>query len=118
MTDALGPHLRRRREELKKASREFSVRKVAFRIGVDPSYLSNVETEKCGPPSEATILKLAEVLGEDPDILLAMAGKVASDLQDAIRRRPKLLARLIRSLDDLPDDSVEKVTKVVRDGDW
>jgi hypothetical protein len=61
---------------------------------------------------------LAEVLGEDPDVLLALAGKVSSDLQEAIRRRPRLFAQLIRHLKDMPDHSVERMVRVVRDGNW
>ena len=33
------------------------------------------------PPSEAAIRRLAGELNEDPDLLLAMAGKVSSDLK-------------------------------------
>ena len=70
------------------------------------------------PPSEAKIRRLAEELGEDPDVLLALAGKVSSDLMKAIRKRPKLFARLIRDLADLPDHAVLRIVREVRDGAW
>ena len=62
--------------------------------------------------------ELARELGEDPDVLLAMAGKVSSDLQEIIRKRPELFAELIRQLKKAPDHAVLKVVREVRDGDW
>ncbi len=98
-----GSHIRRCREKLKKGDRTYSVRQVAARVGVEPSYLSKVERGHEAPPSEAKISALARELGEDPDALLAMAGKVASDLQEVIRRRPRLMAQLIRGVQFMPD---------------
>ena len=118
MKSAFGPFIRSRREELRESDREFSVRKVAARIGVEPSYLSKVERGEQPPPSEAKIVALAEVLDEDADSLLAMAGKVSSDLQEAIRKRPRLFAELIRQLRTAPDRAVLRLVREVRDGDW
>ena len=70
------------------------------------------------PPSEATIVKLAGELEEDADVLLALAGKVSSELQAVIRKRPALFAQLLRSLEDQPDHAVLRLVREVRDGDW
>ena len=113
-----GEYLRERRERLRREDRRFSLRKVAGRIGVEPAYLSKIERGEAAPPSEATTVKLAKELGEDPDMLLAMAGKVSSDLQEIIRKRPKLFAELIRQLKKAPNHAVLKVVREVRDGDW
>jgi hypothetical protein len=51
-------------------------------------------------------------------VLLAMVGKVSSDLQEVIRKRPKLFAQLIRELRNQPDRAVLRVVREVRDGDW
>jgi HTH-type transcriptional regulator, competence development regulator len=118
MNEEFGGYLRSRRERLQEASPEFSVRKVAKRIGVQPSYVSKVERCEVSPPSEATIVKWAEVLGEDPDVLLALAGKVSADLRDAIVKRPKLFSELIRELKNAPDRALLRVVREVRDGDW
>jgi len=115
---AFGEYIRERREELRKKDPTFSVRKVAKRIEVQPSYLSKVERGEQAPPSEKKIVLLAEVLGEDPDVLLALAGKVSSDLQAVIRKRPKLFADLIRELKDMPDHAVLRIAREVRDGKW
>ena len=113
-----GEHVRARREERRERDATMSVRQVAARIGVEPSYLSKVERGEVAPPSETTILALANVLDEDPDVLLAMAGKVSSDLQQVIRRRPREFAELIRQLKDAPEHALLRVVREVRDGDW
>jgi HTH-type transcriptional regulator, competence development regulator len=113
-----GPYLRERRETLKKQDKRFSIRQVARRIGVEPAYLSKIERGDMPPPSEATTRKIAEDLGEDQDILLALAGKVSSDLLSIIRKRPRLFSDLIRQLKDQPEAAILKVVREVRDGDW
>ena len=113
-----GKYLREKRERLRRDDRRFSLRKVAGRSGVEPAYLSKLERDVTAPPSEATTVKLAKELGEDPDVLLAMAGKVSSKLQEIIRKRPKLFADLIRELKKAPDHAIIKVVREVRDGDW
>ena len=117
MTD-FGDFVRERRERLRKQDRSYSLRKVAERNGVQPSYLSKVERGDVAPPSEATILRLATELEVDGDILLAMAGKVSTDLKEAIRRRPQLFGEMIRAMRDLPDHAVLRLVREVRDGDW
>ena len=70
------------------------------------------------PPFEETTRKLAAELDVDTDVLLALAGKVSSDLQDAIRKRPALFAELIRKLKKMPDHAVLRLVREVRDGEW
>ena len=113
-----GTYVRAQREQLSEGSKDFSVRKVAMKIGVEPAFLSKVEREVVSPPSEGKINALAEVLGEDQDVLLAMAGKVSSDLLKVIRDRPALFAELIRRLKSEPDHAVLRIVREVRDGDW
>ncbi len=113
-----GPAIRERREHLRRDDRRFSVRQVARRIGIEPAYLSKIERGEVAPPSEATTVRLARELGQDPDVLLAMAGKVSGDLQEIIRKRPRLFAELIRQLREAPDHAVLRVVREVRDGDW
>lgn len=114
----LGTFLRERREGLRAHDRRYSVRQVAERVGVQPSYLSKVERGEVAPPSEDTLVRLARELAVEPDLLLAMAGKVSRDLLEVIRRRPLLFAELIRELKDLPDHAVLRLVREVRDGDW
>ncbi|MCC6682511.1 MAG: helix-turn-helix domain-containing protein [Phycisphaeraceae bacterium] len=115
---AFGNYLRQSRERRKAVDPSFSVRQLAQRAGIQPSYLSRIERGEEQPPSEATVRRLAQELGEEPDVLLAMAGKVSSDLQQIIRRRPALFAQLIRELASMPDHAVLRLVREVRDGDW
>ena len=114
----LAKFLRDRREKLRAEDRSFSVRQVAQRARIEPSYLSKIERGEAPPPSEATICRLAHELGEDPDLVLALAGKVSTDLQEVIRKRPQLFAQLIRELKDAPDHALLRIVREVRDGDW
>lgn len=113
-----GEYLRKAREKRRANDRSFSVRQVAARVGVEPSYLSKVERGQQPPPSEQTIALLAHELDEDPDVLLALAGKVSGELQSIIRQRPQLFAELLRQLKDAPDQAVFRLVREVRDGDW
>ena len=113
-----GPTVRDIRERLRKDDRSYSVRQVARRVGIEPAYLSKIERSEVAPPSEATTVRLAQELGEDPDVMLALAGKVSADLQEIIRKRPRLFADLIRQLKEVPDEAVLRVVREVRDGKW
>jgi transcriptional regulator with XRE-family HTH domain len=85
---------------------------------VTPAYLSRIERGELAPPGEETLIKLADELGEDRDVLLALAGKVSADLRAAIMARPKLFAELIRAIKDAPDHAVLRIVREVRDGNW
>lgn len=115
---AFGDHVRTRRGELRQKDKRFSLRQVAQRVGIEPAYLSKIERGDLAPPSEETTVRLARELGEDPDVLLALAGKVSSDLQEIIRKRPRQFADLIRQLKSAPDHALLRIVREVRDGDW
>ena len=119
MSNALGTYLRKcRTQKQDRKGNTFSLRQLAGRIGVEPSYLSKIERGLEPRPSEATTRALALELGEDPDLLLAMAGKVSRDLQDIICKRPQVFAQLIRELKNMPDKAVLRLVREVRDGNW
>ena len=113
-----GSTVRKLRERLRQDDLRFSLRQVAKRVGIEPAYLSKIERGDVAPPSEATTVRLAEELGVDRDWLLALAGKVSSDLQEIIRKRPELFADLIRQLKGAPKDAILRVVREVRDGEW
>ena len=118
MAETFGSYVRNRRLSLNDKQPQFSLRRVAMTIGVTPSFLSKVERGDLPPPSEETVKKLAGVLMENQDVLLALAGKVSSDLREAIMKRPQLFAELIRQIKDAPEASVLRIVREVRDGKW
>ena len=115
---AFGEHLRRAREARQAQDRNFSLRRVATRVSIEPAYLSKIERGVFPPPSEEVIVKLAQELGEDKDVLLALGGKLASDLREIVMQRPKLFAELLRQLREVPDHAIVRVVREVRDGQW
>lgn len=115
---AFGAYTRHHREELLSTDRSYSLRQVAMRLGIEPAYLSKIERGEFAPPSEELICKLAKELGQDPDVMLALAGKVSRDLLEVIVKRPQLMADLIRQVKEMPDDALLKIVREVRDGQW
>jgi len=67
-------------------------------IDVLPNFLSKMELGHFPPPSEKKIALIAETLEQNKDELLALAGKVSSNLIEIILQRPKETAALLRRL--------------------
>ena len=87
MNKDFGQYIKSKRELLLKTDVNYSQRQVAIRVGLEPTYLSQVERGLQNPPSEAKIIALAKDLDEDVNLLLALAGKVSDDLKKIIFRR-------------------------------
>jgi transcriptional regulator with XRE-family HTH domain len=113
---SFGKFLRERRMIRAAENRGFSVRQLAERVGIEPSYLSKIERGQQPPPGEETIRRIATELGENPDMLLALAGKVSTDLIQIIRERPTLVGELLRSIRRAPAKRVAEIARQVRDG--
>ena len=113
-----GEYIRKKREALQSTDPDWSLRKTAMRVGIEPSYLSKIERGELPPPGEDCVVRLAKDLDLHPDVMLAMAGKVSSDLLEVIRRRPELFSQLLRELKNVPDDAVLRLVREIRDGDW
>jgi transcriptional regulator with XRE-family HTH domain len=103
---SFGALLRRERE-----AKEIGLREMAKKIGVSPTYLSKIERGDFDPPAEDKVRRIAEILGRDPDELLALAGRVASDLTEIIRQRPREMADFLRAAKEL---TAEDVARLVR----
>jgi transcriptional regulator with XRE-family HTH domain len=117
---SFGTYVRTAREQLQAGAggSDYSLRKVAGRIGVGAAYLSQVERNEGSLPTEQKILALAADLKLDSNLLLAMAGKVSSELQAIILKRPQLFAEMLAACKDMPDNAILKLVREVRDGDW
>ncbi|HZT28771.1 MAG TPA: helix-turn-helix transcriptional regulator [Bryobacteraceae bacterium] len=101
-----GAHIRALRE-----AQEISLRKFAERAQISPTYLSKVERDEFPPPGEEAVRRIADILGEDPDELLALAGKVASDLPGIIQQHPRAMATFLRAASGLPAAEIEKLAR-------
>lgn len=116
----LGEYLRARREALQAAHGRtaYSLQAVASKAGVSKMFLSLVERGESAA-SDEVLVKLAQALGEDIELLRVFAGRVPDDVMEALQRKQKLL-QLIRELSDAPDDRIDDVIRYVqvRDGEW
>lgn len=98
----------------KRQEQEIGLREMAKKIGVSPTYLSKVERDEFGPPTEKRIRAIAEIIGCDADKLLAMAGRVSSDIADIIKKRPTETSVLLRSTKNLSAEEIEHLTRNVK----
>lgn len=53
-----------------------SMRKLATIIGVSPGYISQIERDLCSPPTEATLVKLADALSLNRSHVMSRVGKI------------------------------------------
>ena len=113
-----GQYIKQSREAKFIDGKKVSLRLLARRLNIEPSYLSKIERGVFAPPSEELITKIAQELELDNDVLLALAGKVSTELKEIIQKRPALFADLIRQLKDAPDNAILQVVRTVRDGNW
>jgi HTH-type transcriptional regulator, competence development regulator len=109
-------YIHEKREALRQTDHRYTRRQVAGHIGVEPSYLGKIERGKTSVYlTEERIRLLADYLGEDPDSLLALSGKISQDVQEIIRKRPQLFSQLIRDLKRKPDHALLRIVREVRD---
>jgi transcriptional regulator with XRE-family HTH domain len=87
-------------------AKEIGLREMAKMIRVSPTYLSKVERDEFPPPAEDKVRAIAKIIGRDVDELLALAGRVASDLSEIIKRHPIELAALLRTTKGLTADDM------------
>jgi transcriptional regulator with XRE-family HTH domain len=87
-------------------AKEIGLREMAKKIGISPTYLSKIERGDFDPPAEDKVRRIAEIIGHDPDELLALAGRVASDLTEIIRRRPREMADFLRAAKGLSAEDI------------
>ena len=80
-------------------------------IGVSDTYLSKIERGELFPPAEGRVKEIARLLEQDPDELLALAGRVASDLNQIIRNHPREMASFLRTASGLSGQELEQLTK-------
>jgi transcriptional regulator with XRE-family HTH domain len=99
--NGFGALVRRERE-----AKKIGLREMAKMLGVSPTYLSMIERGAIKPPAEDRVKGIAAIIGRDPDELLALAGRVASDLIAIIRRRPREMADLLRATKQLTAEQV------------
>lgn len=94
-------------EALKECRRAAGVtqRELASKVGVDFSYISKVENDRIPPPAADTIVKMCVILEVEPGELLALTGKLPSDIQTELSKN-KVAQEFLRAAHrmDLSDE--------------
>lgn len=96
-----GDIVREARERLKVGNPEFSLRRFAVRVGISPTFLSKVETNEFPAPKAKKVIKIAEALGLDPNMLLAKAGRIAPDLKRIVTEKQPEMAEFLRTAEGM-----------------
>lgn len=104
----LGEVLREARVKLDLGLREF-----AKKLGITPSYLSDIEYDR-RVPSEEVLSKLAGALQLETDHLMALAGRVGDNAERYLKHHPAA-GVLFRRISDqkLPEEDLKKLLREV-----
>ena len=105
-TEKFGTFIRRERE-----GKEIGLREMAKMIGVSPTYMSKVERDEFPPPAEDKVRAIANIIRCDVDELLALAGRVPSDVANIIKRQPVELAALLRTANGMSAEQIARLTR-------
>ena len=92
-----------------RAHRQLGLRQFAKMVGVSPTYQSKIERDELPPPAEDKVVKMAELLEQDRDELLALANRVAADVAEIIKAYPRELAPFLRSVSGLSPSEVAEM---------
>ena len=87
------------------------MREMAKMIGVSPTYMSKVERDEFPPPAEDKVRAIANIIRCDVDELLALAGRVSSDVAEIIKRQPAELAALLRTANGMSAEQIARLTR-------
>jgi transcriptional regulator with XRE-family HTH domain len=96
-------------------SKGISQRDLAEQVGVDFSYISKIENDRLPPPAADTIVKICDALEVSPDSLLALSGKIPSQLRETIGSSPAAV-QFIRSAQSmgLTEEEWKELTKQLK----
>ena len=97
----------------KRLEKKFSLRKFAELVGISPTYLSQVEKCNVVPPTADRVKRMAELLGENPDAWIALAGRVSDELSEIISEKPTELPDLLRAVRGLTAEQLRKLREEV-----
>jgi transcriptional regulator with XRE-family HTH domain len=103
--ETFGQRIKRRRREL-----GYTQRDVAAKLDIDFTYLSKMENDRGEPPGERTVRKLAQLLSDDEEELLALAGKVPEQLRERAQH-DIAFARLVRRLHNMSDRDLRDISR-------
>lgn len=89
---------------LKKLREQHNItqRELASKVDVDYTYISKIENEALDPPSEETLIKMADVFGVDRYDFILSAKKIPTDFEFAIRTNEDIVKALKEAVKHYP----------------
>jgi transcriptional regulator with XRE-family HTH domain len=99
----------------KRVANGYSLRKFAELVGVSPTYLSQVEHGNVDSPTAERVKRMAELLDENSDEWIALAGRVPDDLSGIIQREPTEIPGLLRDASGLTGEQLRQLRKQARE---
>jgi transcriptional regulator with XRE-family HTH domain len=110
MVDSFGAALRERRR-----AAGFSQRELAERVGLDFSYISKLEKGRLPAPAADTIVAMCSVLGIPAEGLLALVGKLPSDVTQTVgaSRSAQMFLRETQRM-GLSDEEWDRMSRALR----
>src|SRR5437867_9901968 len=90
----------------KRVEKGHSLRKFAELVGVSPTYLSQVEQNNVDAPTAERVKRMAELLAENSDEWIALAGRVPDDLSEIIQNEPTEMPELLREASGLSGEQL------------
>jgi len=107
MNEKFGDRLKRIR-----TLRRLGLRETANKVGISATYLSRVENnQETSPPSEEKIRALSNVLKDDFDELMQLAGRIPLEVTDLIKADSNMPAFLRRAKEK--NFSAEELMKIL-----
>lgn len=112
MTERFGARVRRRRQECC-----LGLRDTARRAGISATFLSRVETDaEKALPSEEVIRKLADILSDDFDALMRLAGRIPSEVKEYVKADPRMPEFLRRAkAQNIPAERLMELLEKAKD---
>ncbi len=87
-----------------------SLRQVAQKADIDPSFLTRIATGERNPPSDEIITRLADVLDMRVDILLIEAGRIPHSVNSGSR---SALPDFFRATEGMSEDAVRSLIRAI-----
>ena len=108
MLKKLGRIIQKARD--KKYGKSLSLRKFSESIGMTHVAIKNIENGKVEAKKE-TLLKLAEKLDLDPDVILAKAAKLDNEIENLISEKSDTVPQFLRTAKNLTDDQWKEIIR-------
>lgn len=97
----------------KRLEKKLGLRRFAELAGISPTYLCRVEQCSVMPPTVDRVRRMAELLEENPDQWIALAGRASDDLSATVAEAPVEVLQIVRAMRDMTPRQLQKLREAV-----